>query len=125
MARYRGDIDAGKLNPEKVRGDYKAGKLRERDASTLIEEAKTTQLLRDFRPLSVERALEVWDLAGDEERVQLLPILQKKKSQLENRVRQNVTKLEEKLRAALSQKKAPSPAIPGALRKLLLSSPLR
>jgi hypothetical protein len=33
--------------------------------------------------------LEVWGLAGDEEREQLRPILLKKKSQLENESQQN------------------------------------
>jgi hypothetical protein len=118
MSKYRSDIDAGKLSADKVRADYKAGKLRERDAKTLIEESKSPQLLRDFRRLSLERALEVWDLANDEERKQLRPILLKKKSQLENRIPAERKLLEEKLRGAMSEKKAPQPAIPRVFKRL-------
>jgi hypothetical protein len=75
MSKYRSDIDAGKLSADKVRADFKGGKLRERDARTLIEESKSPQLLRDFRRLSLKRALEVWELANDAERKQLRPIL--------------------------------------------------
>jgi hypothetical protein len=45
-------IDAGKLKADKVREGYKAEKLRERDAKTLIEESKMPQLQRDFKRLS-------------------------------------------------------------------------
>jgi hypothetical protein len=88
------------------------------DAGSTKADVEVPQLLRDFRRLSLERALGVWELANDEERTLLRPILQKKKTQLENRVPAERAKLEQKLRAALSETKAPSPAIPGALPKL-------
>ena len=98
---------------------YWLAAIRERDARTLIEEAKTPQFERDFRRLSLERALEVWELANDEERKKLRPILLKKKSQQENRVPAQRAPLQEKLRSALSERTAPQPVIPAALRKLL------
>lgn len=104
MTKYLGDIDAGHLNPENVRADYKAGKLRERDARRLLSESKTPQLERDFRRLSLERALDVWELANDQERKQLRPILLKKKSQLENRVPAQRAPLQEKFERRTERK---------------------
>jgi hypothetical protein len=118
FAKHRAAIDADRFDANAVRSDFKAGKLRERDARTLIEEAKTPQLLRDFRRLSLERAMEVWELTNDDERKQLRPILLNKKKQLENRVPAERAMLEQKLRAALSEKKARQTAMPQALRKL-------
>ena len=63
----------------------------------------------------------MWQLANDEERKQLRPILQKKKTQFENRIPAERAKLEEKLRAALTEKKAPQSTIPVVLKKLLTS----
>jgi hypothetical protein len=57
MSKYRRDIDAGKLDAAKVREDYKAGKLRERDARTLIEEAKTPQTAQRFSPPVTRKSL--------------------------------------------------------------------
>jgi uncharacterized protein YPO0396 len=105
-----------------VRSDYKAGKLTERDARTLLSDNQSPQLVRDFRRLPLEKALEVWDVADDQERKQLRPILKKKAQQLKNRVPAERAPLQQKLKAALSEKTAPQPAIPNVLRKLLTST---
>jgi hypothetical protein len=72
--------------------------------------------------MSLEKALTVWDLANDDERKQLRPILQKKAQQLNNRVPAERAPLQQKLKAALSETSAPQPAIPKMLRKLLTST---
>lgn len=122
MQKHRAAIEAGKFDPNAVRADYKAGKLTERDAKALMNENQSPQLVRDFRRLSLEKALEVWDVANDDERKQLRPILQKKAKQLDNRVPAERAPLQQKLKAALSEKTAPQPAIPNVLRKLLTST---
>ena len=104
-----------KLDPKILNED---AAVRERDARTLIEQVKTPQLERDFRRLPLERALKIWELTNDGERKQLRPILLKKKSQLENRLPAQRAAFTEKLRGALSEKKAQQTAIPQALRRL-------
>jgi hypothetical protein len=62
IAKRRAAIEVGKLDPNAVRADYKAGKLTECDAKTLMSDNQRLQLVRDFRRLSLEKALTVWDL---------------------------------------------------------------
>jgi hypothetical protein len=93
--------------------------LTERDAKTLMSDNQSPQPVRDFRRLSLEKALTVWKLANDDERKQLRPILQKKAQQLKNRVPAEREPLQQKLKAALSETSAPQPAIPRVFRKLL------
>lgn len=97
----------------------KAGKLTERDAAQLVMESKTPRLVRDFRRLSLEKALEVWAVAKDNERQILRPMLEKKQSQLENRIPAERKPLEEKLKGALAKKSAPEAPLPYLFKKLL------
>lgn len=85
MTKYRNGIDAGKFDMNAVRDDFKAGRLTERDAKTLVSDFKSPQLVRNFPRLSPEQALDVWAVANDKERKWLRPILQGKAKQLENR----------------------------------------
>jgi len=123
MASHRAAIDADKFDAGKVRDDFKAGKLTEKDARALISESKTPQLGRDFKRLSLEKALEVWKVADDEERKQLRPILEAKaRRQLENRVPSERAALKSKVQAALSEKHAPLKPLPLMLKKILSST---
>jgi hypothetical protein len=121
MQKHRSAIDAGKFDPNAVRTDLKAGRLTERDAKLLLSESQSPQLVRDFKRLSLEKALEVWEVANDDERKQLRPSLQKKAESLKNRVPAERGKLQQQLRGALAEAAAPQPAIPSVLRKLLTS----
>jgi hypothetical protein len=49
IARHRAAIEARKFDPNAVRAHYKAGRLTERDAKTLMSDNQTPQLVRDFR----------------------------------------------------------------------------
>jgi hypothetical protein len=80
---------------------------------------QSPQLVRDFRRLSLEKALTVWTVANDQERKQWRPILQKKAQQLNKRVPAERAPLQQKLKTALSETSAPQPVIPNVLRKLL------
>jgi hypothetical protein len=55
-------------------------RLMERDTKLLLSEYQTPQLVRVSKRRSLEKALEVWEVANDDERKQLRPILQKKPS---------------------------------------------
>jgi hypothetical protein len=80
IRRHRSPIDGGKFDPNAVRTDLKAGRLMERDTKLLLSEYQTPQLVRVSKRRSLEKALEVWEVANDDERKQLRPILQKKPS---------------------------------------------
>jgi hypothetical protein len=123
MQKHRSAIDAGKFDPNAVRTDLKAGRLTERDAKLLLSESQSPQLVRDFKRLPLEKALQVWEVANDDERKQLRPALQKKAESLKNRVPAERAKLQQQLRGALSQTAAPQPAIPQFFRKMLSQAP--
>ncbi len=119
MQKHRSAIDAGKFDPNAVRTDLKAGRLTERDAKLLISESQSPQL-RDFKRLPLEKALEVWEVANDDERKQLRPALQNKAKSLQNRVPAERVKLQQQqLRGALNEATAPQPAIPQFFKKLV------
>jgi hypothetical protein len=80
IAKYRATIEVGKFHPNAVRADYKAGKLTECDAKTLMSDNQSLQLVRDFRRLSLEKALIVWDLAHDEDANNCGPFCRRKPS---------------------------------------------
>jgi hypothetical protein len=75
--------------------------------------------VRDFKRLPLEKALQVWEVATDNERKQLRPALQNKAKSLQNRVPAERGKLQQQLRGALAETAAPQPGIPAAFRKLL------
>ena len=62
-----------------MRADFKAGRLRKKDAKELTVESETPQLSLDFRRLSLENALQVWELADDAERKELRSLLAKER----------------------------------------------
>jgi hypothetical protein len=112
MQRYRSQMDAGKFSVDALRNDYRAGKITESDARQLLSESKTPQFVRDFKRLPIEKALSVWDVANDDERRQLRPILAAKaKRQLPNRVPSERGPLQQKVRQALGQGSTPAPLI--------------
>jgi hypothetical protein len=122
MKRYRAQMDAGKFSADQVRSDYKAGKLTEHDARELLSENTTPQFVRDFKRLSLEKSLEVYKVANDEERRQLRPILgAKAKRQLPNRVPAERGPLKQKVQQALSEGSTPAPVLPRMLRAARLS----
>jgi hypothetical protein len=128
MKRHRSQIDAGKFSADQVRNDYSSGKLTEHDARELLSDSKTPQLVRDFKRLSIEKALEVWSVADDQERSQLRPILEAKaRRQLPNRVPAERGPLSQKVRDALGGPSTSAPAdavswLPPAMRGAVRSS---
>jgi hypothetical protein len=118
VQKHRNSIEAGKFDAGAVRRDVQAGKLTERDAKTLTTEAKTPRLVRNFSRLPLEKALEVWNAANDEERKALRPLLQRKGSQLDNRIPVERQKLRQQLTGALNEKSAPQQAIPAMFKRV-------
>jgi hypothetical protein len=118
MQKHRNAILAGKFQAGAVRQDVQAGKLTDNDAKALVTESQTPPLVRDFKRLSIEKALDVWNVANDEERKALRPLLQRKGSQLDNRIPVERQKLRQQLTGALNEKSAPQQAIPAMFKRV-------
>ena len=68
LRKYRRTIDDGTFDIREVANDVKAYKLTIDDAHELELDSKQPELLRDFKSLSLDRALDVWDEMTPEEK---------------------------------------------------------
>jgi hypothetical protein len=61
LRKYRRAIDDGKFDLRDVANDVKSHKLTIDDARELALDSKQPALVRDFKALTLDRALDVWD----------------------------------------------------------------
>ena len=114
MTKYRAAIDDGKFNADQVKNDLQQERLTKRDVKELLTESTTPRLVRDVKRLPLEKALEVWDAANDQEKQTLRPVLASKAKLLNNQLPGERGPLEQRLKNALTDPKAAS--VPGFLR---------
>jgi hypothetical protein len=96
--RTKAEAERGRLKSQAVRavaaGDQAgiammerartAGLLTDKDIKQVKERAKESPVARGFKSLTIDQALKVWDVATDEERKLLRPMLERKTALLEN-----------------------------------------
>jgi hypothetical protein len=68
LRKYRRTIDDGTFDIREVANDVKAHKLTIDDAHELELDSKQPALVRDFKSLTLDRALDVWDEMSPEEK---------------------------------------------------------
>lgn len=71
-------IRQGKFPTQEIGKHLNNGELGVDDAVKILESSQTPELVRNFKRLSIEDVLKVWNKANDQERKQLRPLLKQK-----------------------------------------------
>lgn len=98
---------SGKVDKDMIRELKHEGKISETDVLKARLYSRTDPLVRTFKSLSPEQALNVWKVANDKERKELRPILEGKSRELTNKITDPAKR--EKLRQAFHEALHPQP----------------
>jgi hypothetical protein len=73
--QYEADLRDKKIKPHDLVPALTAGKITDQDARTILHRAALTPLQNEFKGLPIEKALQVWQKADDQERNSLRALL--------------------------------------------------